>query len=215
MGPGPQTEKMEMATSEQGTRVARRYDRIAWLYDFVTERRLFSKLRSQLLRGVEGDVLEVGVGTGNNFPYYPQGVRLAAIDISPKMLARAVEKAHQLGMEADLRVMNVEEMSFPDRSFDYVVSSLVFCSVENPLQGLREVARVMKENGELRMLEHVRSEQPLLGRIMDLLNPLARLIGDNINRRTLASLEAAGFEIISVQSKGPGVLKEIRASVYK
>ncbi len=191
--------------------MAKRYDRIAWLYDFVTERRIFSNLRPQLLQGVEGDLLEVGVGTGNNFSYYPRGVRLTAIDISSKMLTRAAEKAHQLGMEADLRVMNVEEMSFPDRSFDYVVSSLVFCSVENPVQGLREVARVMKENGELRMLEHVRSEQPLPGRIMDLLNPLARLIGDNINRRTLASLEAAGFEIISVQSKGPQILKEIRA----
>ena len=190
--------------------VARRYDRIAWLYDFMVDR-FFSNLRPGLLDGLEGEVLEIGVGTGNNFPFYPHDLHLTGIDISSKMLSRALLRAHELGRDIDLRLMDVEEMSFPDRSFDYVVSSLVFCSVEDPMQGLREVSRVLRENGELRMLEHVRSARPWLGSTMDFLNPVARLIGDNINRRTLLTLEEAGLEILSNESQGSEILKKIRA----
>jgi ubiquinone/menaquinone biosynthesis C-methylase UbiE len=196
-----------MATSK----VARRYDRIAWLYALPWEPRAFTQLRPGLVAGIEGDVLEVGVGTGANLPYYPPDARLTAIDISPKMLSRAVKKAREVGREADLCVMDVGNMAFPDEAFDFVVSTLVFCSVEDPSQGLREVRRVLKRDGEFRLLEHVRSERPLLGPMMDLLNPLTRFIGDNINRRTVEDLEAAGFELLSVEPKGGQILKEIRA----
>jgi ubiquinone/menaquinone biosynthesis C-methylase UbiE len=196
-----------MATSKGG----RRYDRIAWLYALPWEPRGFTELRPALLADIAGEVLEVGVGTGANLPYYPRGVQLTAIDVSSKMLSRAVRKARETGKGSDFYCMDVEDLSFPDESFNFVIATLVFCSVEDPLRGLKEIRRVLKPDGELRMLEHVRSEGQFLGRAMDLLNPLARLIGDNINRRTAETIEAAEFELLSVQSKGADILKEIRA----
>lgn len=190
-----------------------RYDRIAWLYDLREEplESRFAGLRRELLSSLEGDVLEVGVGTGRNLPHYPRSVRLTAIDSSPKMLARAVSRARKMEMKAALQLMDVEEMSFPDRTFDYVVSTLVFCSVADPVRGLRQIGRVLKRGGEAIMIEHVRSEGKVLGKAMDLLNPLVRLMGDNINRRTVQNIQGAGLEVLSVEPRGSRILKEIRA----
>jgi protein-L-isoaspartate O-methyltransferase len=173
---------------------ARRYDRVAWRYDLLEapmERMFFSRLRKELLSGVSGKVLEVGVGTGKSLPYYPDGVEPVGIDISPKMLAKAKKRAGSLGMDVDLRVMDVENLQFPDGTFDFIVVTFVFCSAGDPVKGLRELARVVTDDGKILMLEHVRSE--------------------NINRRTVENVRAAGLEVVSVQSRGPKILKKIVA----
>jgi ubiquinone/menaquinone biosynthesis C-methylase UbiE len=127
------------------------------------------------------------------------------------MLARAARKARDARMDAVMRVMDVEDLAFPDAAFDCVVSTLVFCSVEDPMRGLNQIRRVLRDGGELRMLEHVRSQRPRMGKVMDMLNPIANLIGDNINRRTVESVQAAGFELLSVEPRHAEILLEIRA----
>jgi ubiquinone/menaquinone biosynthesis C-methylase UbiE len=172
----------------------------------------FSKLRSQMLAGVRGKVLDVGTGTGKNLRYYPAGVELVGIDISPKMLAKAKTRAEKLGLDVDLQVMDVENLQFPDSTFDFIVVTFVFCSVSDPIKGLRELARVVRDDGTILLLEHVRSENRVLGKIMDWLNPEARaLFGPNINRRTVENIKRAGLEVVSVESKGPKILKKIVA----
>jgi ubiquinone/menaquinone biosynthesis C-methylase UbiE len=194
---------------------AKRYDRVAWRYDFLEspmEMMAFSKLRSQMLAGVRGKVLDVGTGTGKNLRYYPAGVELVGIDISPKMLAKAKTRAEKLGLDVDLQVMDVENLQFPDSTFDFIIVTFVFCSVSDPIKGLRELARVVRDDGTILLLEHVRSENRVLGKIMDWLNPEARaLFGPNINRRTVENIKRAGLEVVSVESKGPKILKKIVA----
>ena len=172
-----------------------------------------SDWRRELIGTVSGKVLEVGVGTGKNLPYYPPETELTGVDISPKMLKRAQGKAEALGMKAEFSVMDIEEMTFPDESFDCVVSTFVFCSVPDPVRGLREVRRVLRKQGTALFLEHVRSESRILGYIMDLLNPVVRsLIGPNINRRTVENVKNAGLEIISVEDMGSStIMKKIVA----
>ncbi len=197
--------------------VSKRFDRIAWIYDFMEspmEILSVSAWRSELLSNVKGKVLEVGVGTGKTLPYYPEGIELTGIDISLKMLERAKQKADTLKIKAGLLLMDIEKMTFPDRYFDTIVSTFVFCSVPDPIQGLREVKRVLKDDGVALFLEHVRSEHWFLGKMMDIFNPMVRsLIGPNINRRTVENIRQAGLNIISVENMGRSkIMKRIKAT---
>ncbi|HJX37181.1 MAG TPA: class I SAM-dependent methyltransferase [Anaerolineae bacterium] len=188
----------------------KRYDRMAPIYDgseAVMERFLYVPWRRLLWSGVEGpDVLEVGVGTGKNMPYYPHGVHVTAIDLSERMLSRARKRATSLGLGVDLRQMDAQALDFPSDRFDAIVASFVFCSVPDPVAGLRELGRVCKPEGEIRLLEHMRARGEVVGRLMDIVNPIAvRIQGANINRRTIDNIESAGLRIervedLSVQS---------------
>lgn len=182
----------------------RRYDRVAAVYDRVEapiERLFYAGWRERLWSDIEGrDILEVGVGTGKNMPYYPPGAHVTAIDLSERMLSRARKRAEMLHLDVDLRQMDVQELAFPSDSFDAVVASFVFCSVPDPILGLREVARVCKPKGEVRLLEHMRARNRALGLMMDFVNPLAvRMWGANINRPTVSNVERAGLTVVSVE----------------
>jgi ubiquinone/menaquinone biosynthesis C-methylase UbiE len=134
-------------------KVTARFDRIAWIYDLMEspmEWMSVSDWRRELIGAVSGKVLEIGVGTGKNIPYYPPETELTGVDISPKMLKRAQGKAKALGMNVEFSVMDIEQMTFPDESFDYVVSTFVFCSVPDPVRGLQEVRRVLRKQGTTR-----------------------------------------------------------------
>jgi len=184
-----------------------RYNRIATVYDlmeFFPERR-FALWRQQLWSQVPaGNILEVGVGTGKNFPYHPPAARVTGIDLSERMLALAQKRAQAMEREMDLRQMDVQRLDFPDDTFDAAVATFVFCSVPDPIQGLRELARVVKPEGRIFLLDHVRIDRPLIGPLMDALNPVAvRLTGANINRRTVENVRRSGLNIESVTPLGP------------
>ena len=193
-----------------------RYNRIAPLYDAMesfVERSSFSQWREELWsRILPRRILEVGVGTGKNMPYYPQGAQISGIDISERMLARAGERAQSLGLEVDLRQMDSQHLEFPDDSFDAAVATFVFCSVPIPVQGLRELGRVVRPNGDIWLLEHVRINRPVLGTLMDLLNPVVvRMMGANINRQTVENVRRAGLKIVSVENLRGELVKLIHA----
>jgi phosphatidylethanolamine/phosphatidyl-N-methylethanolamine N-methyltransferase len=195
----------------------KRYDRVARTYDleqFLPERLAVGKWREQLWSKVgPGSVLEVGVGTGLNFSYYPRDRRVEALDLSEEMLKRARARAERQQINVDLLQMDAQRLEFPDESFDWAVATFVFCSVPDPVQGLSEIRRVLRPGGRALLLEHVRSPNPVLGRLMDWLNPIVvRTAGANINRRTVDNVRRAGLEVIHVESKLGGIVKIIEAA---
>lgn len=191
--------------------IKRRYNRTAKFYDCMD--RMFSeKIRLEVISQVKGKILEVGVGTGKNLSLYPPGCDVTGIDFSPEMLRRARSRVEKAGLEVRLIEMDAQDMDFPDNTFDTVVATCVFCSVPDPVKGFQEIKRVCKPEGQVILLEHVRSENPLLGKVMDILNPLTvRLTGANINRDTVANLQKAGLKPSRVNNVKGDILKIINA----
>jgi ubiquinone/menaquinone biosynthesis C-methylase UbiE len=195
-----------------------RYNRLAFIYDFMeapVERLRFSSWRSRLRDRIVGkQVLEVGVGTGKNLPYYPENVKITAIDFSPRMLARARKKGEKLNRSVELLEMDVQHLTFPDRFFDTVLATFVFCSVPDPVAGLREMRRVCRPDGRLLLLEHMRPEKPVPGFIFDVLNPMVvRMMGANINRRTMDNIRKAGWHIQVEDKLSSDIVRWIEATV--
>jgi phosphatidylethanolamine/phosphatidyl-N-methylethanolamine N-methyltransferase len=191
-----------------------RYNRVAPLYDLMevpVERWAFSRWRTRLWSQVEGKrILEVGVGTGKNIPYYPEGLQVTAVDLSEEMLARARRRAQKLGVEVDLRQMDAQRLEFPDAVFDAALATFVFCSVPDPVAGLRELIRVVKPGGQVLLLEHVRVDKLAIGTAMDVLDPLVvRMMGAHINRCTAENVRKAGLEIERIEELAPGGLVKL------
>ncbi len=206
-----------MYTEDKATEAVRkRYNRIAPFYDFMEglmERRRSAEWRELLWSKVEGtNLLEVGVGTGKNFPYYPPATEITAVDFSDKMLKRAQDKASKQKMKVHLQQMDIQNLRFEDNTFDTVVASFVFCTVPNPVRGLMEVERVCKAEGKVVLLEHTLSASRIPGCLMNLANPLTvRIMGDNINRRTVENVTKSGLVVEQVTDLAAGIFKLIEA----
>jgi len=179
----------------------KRYNRIAAVYDSLEssmEHLSYTRWRKEALKWApkRGKILEIGVGTGQNLPYYSKDHEIFAVDISENMLKRAKTRAEKSKALIHLVQMDVERLGFPDEIFATAISTYVFCSVENPVRGLEEIKRVLKPHGIVIFLEHMRSENESIGKAMDFLNPLVvNAFGPNINRRTVDNIRNAGFEI--------------------
>ena len=206
-----------MKEEDQTTEAVRkRYDRIAPLYDLMeglVERSRYSRWRKMLWSKVVGTkILEVGVGTGKNFPYYPVDADIIAIDFSEKMLSHAREKAKKQKVKVNLQQMDVQNMSFEDNTFDTVVATFVFCSVPDPIKCLQEVKRVCKPGGKILLLEHVLSANRVIAWLMSLVNPIVvRVMGPNINRRTVENADKSGLKVEKVADLAFGIFKLIEA----
>jgi ubiquinone/menaquinone biosynthesis C-methylase UbiE len=190
-----------MSTIPEATREARqRWDRKARFYDRLTRpmEHMIGLERGRAWvfeRAGGGRILEIGAGTGKNLPLHPAGATVVATDLSAGMLARAKEKA--TGARGNVRfvVTDAEDLAFKDGVFDHVVATCVFCSVPDPVRGLREAGRVLRPEGGVVLLEHMRPGG-ILGKVFDLLDPLmSRLMGPHINRRTLDNVRRAGLHI--------------------
>lgn len=197
---------------ERTHKIRTRYDRISRYYDFMEsplEKLLFSQWRRRVFDVLDGDnILEVGVGTGKNFDFYPVGKSITGIDFSKGMLRRARRKALRKGLKVHLEQMDVQDLQLDDQSFDTVLATFVFCSVPDPIKGLEEIKRVCKKGGKAVLLEHVRPATTLLGRIFDLLNPICvKLIGANINRDTVSNMKRAGLHLIEEKNLFRNVVK--------
>lgn len=198
---------------DNNEKIRKRYDRVARIYDIFEqpmEVMSLKKWRLEVTRDLKGKVLEVGVGTGKNIPYYPEGIDITAIDFSEKMLERAKEKAKKLNKKVNLIQMDAQDMKFSDNTFDTVFTTCVFCSVPDPIKGLKEIRRVCKPTGKIIMIEHVRSEKKVLGLIMDLMNPLVvNSYGANINRRTVENIHESGYTNVEVTNLTSDIVKKI------
>jgi ubiquinone/menaquinone biosynthesis C-methylase UbiE len=195
----------------------RTFDRIASPYDrgmAPLEKLGLARLRARLVPHAKGKVLEVGVGTGANLPFYPSVTCVTAIDESPDMLAVAAHRAEGLGACVSLGLMDVESLAFPAGTFDTVVASLVFCSVVDQARALSELRRVLnKADGRILLLEHTRPQVRPLAWLADLLNiPWYAFNGRcNINRETHKAVARAGFELVQVESVLGGLVRLIIA----
>jgi len=207
----------KVRAEDKATQIAkRRYNRIAPVYDLMEglgERSRYSKWRKLLWSRVEGPrILEVGVGTGKSFSCYPAGAEITAVDFSDRMLKRAQDRASEQKVEVRLQQMDVQDLEFEGNTFDTVVASFVFCSVPDPVRGLMEIERVCKPGGKVVLLEHVLSANRVLGWLMNLANPLVvRMVGANMNRRTVDNVIKSGLVVEQVTDLGAGIFKLIEA----
>jgi ubiquinone/menaquinone biosynthesis C-methylase UbiE len=186
-------------------------EQIPWVYDamcFFLDHTGLSRWRDWLTRGAKGKTLEVGCGTGRNLPRYAAEVTLVAVE--PEADALAVARKRSPGT-LFVRA-SAEALPFREGAFDTVVSSLVFCSVPKPEVGLGELRRVLSDAGELRMMEHVRSDG-WYGGVQDFLQPAWTAVagGCHPNRRTEATVEACGFTIQEDGRRSDGTMRRFVA----
>jgi SAM-dependent methyltransferase len=164
----------------------------------ATEEAGLRQMRQELLAQARGRVLELGAGTGLNLAHYPQAITgLSLVEPDPHMTRRLREKLATSGREAEVLEAPAERLPFPDDSFDTAVVTLVLCTVPGPAAALAEIRRVLKPDGQLLFLEHVRSRDPELAKWQDRLEGPWRFLGDgcHCNRDTVAAIGVAGFEL--------------------
>lgn len=183
----------------------------AALYEWMSapgERRLFRKVRPQIMGAVQGRVLEIGVGTGHSFSYYSKEAEVIGTEPDPYMLQRAQRRLEELGLtNIELRQAPAEALPFADASFDHVISSLVLCTVRDVPRALAEARRVLKPDGTFRFLEHVRNDKSRFwGTVQDVITPAWRWFGAGChpNRRTKQAIEEAGFRIEQLDTDSTG-----------
>jgi len=172
----------------------------AALYDRVSgraERRVLSQLRPFVTGEATGHVLEIGVGTGANLPYYRVAEKIVGTEPDPFMLSRAKKRTAQLGLSVEFHQCPAEALPFPGASFDTVVATLVLCTVDDPARSLAEIRRVLKPNGTFCFMEHVRADGRALGRLT-----LVVEIGDE--RRVVSALECVTHMRFAM--RGPSTL---------
>lgn len=187
---------------------APRYDRDMARF----ERIMFDGGREWVCARATGDVLEVGVGTGRNFPFYPEAVRLTGIDLSLAMLRVAARRASELGRQVSLLEGDAQALPFPDASFDTVVATLALCTIPDERVAVAEMNRVLRPGGSLLLLDHVGSHHRLvrLGqRLLELLT--VRVLGDYQTRRPLPLVERTGLVVRRSERLKAGTVERLVA----
>ena len=187
-------------------------EQVPWLYDAIcalAERGGLGRWRRWVTGGARGRTLDLGCGTGRNLRLFPAGVRVVGLDPAPASLRRARRRAPAVPLVR----ASAEALPFRDGAFDTVVSGLVLCSVADPARGLREVRRVLRADGALRALEHVRSTRPWKARLQDWMQPAwTRLAGGcHPNRETERLVEASGFVIDAAGRRARADLRRFAA----
>jgi ubiquinone/menaquinone biosynthesis C-methylase UbiE len=170
------------------------------------------RYRRRMFSTASGKVLEVACGYGLNFGYLPRGTQLTAIEFSPVMLGFARQHATQLGLTVDIREGDAEDLPFPDNSFDAVISALATCSFTDPVAALKEMRRVCKPDGNILLVEHVRSQNGFLSWYQD--KYAVQVIehgGCRWNQQPFELVKEAGLEILSDQRSFFGILHSIHA----
>ena len=191
----------------------KKWDKAAPHFDIMAgggaEKR-WKPFKEKLFSNMDGEILFLALGTGLDIPTFPQGKKIFAIDISPKMLEVAQPRIDQYQGDITAEVMDVHELNYADGRFDQVFTSCTFCSVPNPIEGLKSLRRVLKPGGDLYMFEHTGSKYYPFKLMMDLMTQLSKRLGPDMNRATVDNVLAAGFEVIKVNNIFLDVVKTIQ-----
>ena len=196
------------------TKTQAKWDKAAPNFDLMAGKGAENRWRpfkEELFRHMDGKILFLALGTGLDIATFPDGKTITAIDISPKMLEVAQPRIAAYNGEIQAQVMDVHEMSFEDNTFDQVFTSCTFCSVPRPIDGLRQLRRVLKPGGELFMFEHTGSRYYPFKIMMNLMTILTSKIGPDMNRTTVTNVESAGFQLREVNNLFLDVVKIIKA----
>lgn len=191
-----------------------KWDKAAPTFDIMAGKgaeKRWQPFKDELFSNMSGRILFLALGTGLDIPTFPSGQEITAIDISPGMLEVAQPRIDAYDGKLTAEVMDVHELSYEDDSFDQVFTSCTFCSVPRPVEGLKSLRRVLKPGGELFMFEHTGSKYYPFKLMMDLMTQLTRKIGPDMNRTTVANVQAAGFELKEVNNLFLDVVKIIKA----
>ena len=182
----------------------------------ATEDAGLREMRRQVLAEASGRVLEIGAGTGLNLDLYPDAVEeLVLVEPDPHMAKQLRPRLSASGRQATLIEDSAERVPFEDAGFDFVVATLVLCTIPDPEAALREAARVLKPGGRLLFLEHVRSPDPSLARWQDRLERPWRFLGDgcHCNRDTVAKIESSPLNLGEVvraeMPKAPAIVRPL------
>ena len=200
---------------------SQQYQRIAPVYDLLElpfEYGRYRRLRQLVFDGLSGRILDAGVGTGRNVEFYPQGAKVVGIDTSPAMLARAARRLKKSFATVELREMDVTRLDFPAGSFDAAVATFLFCVLPDELQrpALREVGRVVRAGGTVRLLDYVRPLQPLRRALASLWEPwMAWAYGASFDRKTEKYMPEAGLELVKAEFVVDDLVKMLTARVPK
>lgn len=185
-------------------------------YDFLMsplEKRKFKEIREELLSLATGTVLEIGAGTGVNFPLYKYPDKVVAIEPSQHMIEHAHSKRKQAQVPIDMVQASAEKLPFDSNQFDTVVATLVFCTISNPEKAIEEIKRVCKPGGKILLFEHVKMENRFLAGLQDLLNPAWKKMADgcNLNRDTLGLLKKHHLSVLKVDNYYKGLFIFVEA----
>jgi ubiquinone/menaquinone biosynthesis C-methylase UbiE len=191
-----------------------KWDNAAATFDFMSaygpEKR-WEPFKREFFSAMQGKILFLAVGTGLDIPFFPPDQDIIGIDISSKMLERAKDRVANYQGNIELHEMDVHDLPFPDGTFDQVFTSCTFCSVPDPVRGLETLKRVLKPGGELRMFEHTGSKYYPFKLLLNMMNPLSKKLGPEVNRDTVSNVRQASFRIRQVNHIFLDVVKTIVA----
>ena len=191
-----------------------KWDNAAATFDFMSaygpEKR-WEPFKREFFSAMHGKILFLAVGTGLDIPFFPPEQDIIGIDISSKMLERAKDRVAKYQGNIELHEMDVHDLPFPDGTFDQVFTSCTFCSVPDPVRGLETLKRVLKPGGELHMFEHTGSRYYPFKLLLNMMNPLSKKLGPEVNRDTVSNVRKAGFRIRQVSHIFLDVVKTIVA----
>ena len=181
------------------------------------ERGSFKKIRTDLLSRAEGKVIELGSGTGINFPLYQQVRSVTAIEPNQYMIERSLKNKELALVPIEIIQTNAEQLPFEDHTYDTVVATLVFCTIPNVERALQEMKRICKPNGKILLFEHVKMDNPFLANMQNILTPFWKKICDGccLNRDTISVLKSQGFHVFEIKKyyRGLFVTMEIKNNV--
>lgn len=195
-------ESNEIATTPRRASWYQRFFASAMASEQKTHQAEYDARKKSLLGELQGDVLEIGPGTGPNLAYYARDVYWSGIEPNPAMFSYVEDEAKRLGMSIDLREGRAERLDAADNRFDAVVVTLVLCSVRDPQQTLQEIRRVLKPGGRFVFIEHVAAPRHTgLRRFQRLIKPLWKPFSDGCNpdRETWTAIEQAGFSRVELE----------------
>ena len=191
-----------------------KWDRAAANFDLMSgygpEKR-WAPFKTEFFSVMQGKILFLAVGTGLDIPFFPPDRDIVGIDISPRMLEKARARIDAYSGKLETRVLDVHDLDYADGTFDQVFTSCTFCSVPDPVRGLESLRRVLKPGGELHMFEHTGSRYFPFNVMMNIMTPLSRKVGPEMNRLTQDNVRKAGFKVTAVRHVYLDVVKTIHA----